>query len=217
MRWDMLLVLNSAWPVGAYDDLILATLQCVFIDASPMEVRRELEYLDDRGLVKLVREPSGRLRPRHRAPGEILELIRRMSRNNLIKFIKTGQKHLGWDDATYRAWLAKHVGKRSCTECNEEELIRLAEELRACGFKPDPETAPPGGSAPDRPSNDQWRYLYKLARKVGFTGLKDPGLATLCRKVAKVEAVRFLDKQGVRSLILALQGWIESRRKKCHE
>ena len=60
MRWTILLTLNNARPVGAYEELVLATIQAVFPDATPLEIRRELEYLADRALVKLVKEPSGR-------------------------------------------------------------------------------------------------------------------------------------------------------------
>lgn len=60
MRWNILLVLNNARPVGAYEELVLATMQGMFPDASALEVRRELDYLADRDLVDLRKEPSGR-------------------------------------------------------------------------------------------------------------------------------------------------------------
>jgi hypothetical protein len=60
MRWNILLVLNNARPVGAYEELVLATMQGMFPDASALEVRRELDYLGDRDLVALRKEPSGR-------------------------------------------------------------------------------------------------------------------------------------------------------------
>lgn len=60
MRWNILLVLNNARPIGAYEELVLATMQGMFSDASALEVRRELDYLADRELVKLRKEPSGR-------------------------------------------------------------------------------------------------------------------------------------------------------------
>lgn len=60
MRWNILLVLNNARPVGAYEELVLATMQGMFPDASALEVRRELDYLGDRELVDVRKEPSGR-------------------------------------------------------------------------------------------------------------------------------------------------------------
>lgn len=60
MRWDIILTLYNARPVGAYEELILATVQGMFPDASALEVRREMDYLADRGLLDLRKEPSGR-------------------------------------------------------------------------------------------------------------------------------------------------------------
>lgn len=60
MRWLILLTLNNARPIGAYEELVLATVQAMYPDATALEVRRELDYLFDRKLVDLRKEPSGR-------------------------------------------------------------------------------------------------------------------------------------------------------------
>ena len=60
MRWNILLILNNARPVGAYEELVLATLQSIYPDATALELRRELDYLADCQLVTLNKEPSGR-------------------------------------------------------------------------------------------------------------------------------------------------------------
>lgn len=60
MRWNILLILNNARPVGAYEELVLATMQSIYPDATALELRRELDYLADRQLVTLNKEPSGR-------------------------------------------------------------------------------------------------------------------------------------------------------------
>lgn len=60
MRWHIMLVLNHARPVGAYEELVLSTVQGIYPDATALEVRRELDYLDDRKLTKVIKEPSGR-------------------------------------------------------------------------------------------------------------------------------------------------------------
>lgn len=60
MRWIVLLTLSNASPIGAYEELVLSTLQAMFPDATALEVRRTLDYLADRELVKLTKEPSGR-------------------------------------------------------------------------------------------------------------------------------------------------------------
>lgn len=60
MRWNILLILNNARPVGAYEELVLATAQGIYPDATALELRRELDYLADRELVDLNKEPGGR-------------------------------------------------------------------------------------------------------------------------------------------------------------
>ncbi|MGN7832649.1 hypothetical protein ACTJI2_13665 [Pseudoxanthomonas sp. 22568] len=59
LRWLLLLTLNNARPYGAAEVLLLATAQAVYPDASPLEVRRELDYLDSRKLVELRKPPTG--------------------------------------------------------------------------------------------------------------------------------------------------------------
>lgn len=60
MRWMIILTLYNAKPVGAYEELVLVTLQAMYPDATALEVRRALDYLSDRGLIDLTKEPAGR-------------------------------------------------------------------------------------------------------------------------------------------------------------
>lgn len=60
IRWQILLTLNNARPVGAWEELVLSVIQATYTDATPLELRRELDYLADRKLVDLRKEPSGR-------------------------------------------------------------------------------------------------------------------------------------------------------------
>ena len=60
LRWLILLTLNNARPIGAYEELVLSTIQAIYPDATALELRRELDYLADRSLVELKKEPSGR-------------------------------------------------------------------------------------------------------------------------------------------------------------
>jgi hypothetical protein len=60
IRWYILLTLNNARPEGAYEEVVLTTIQGIYPDATPQELRRELDYLGDRKLVEVKREPSGR-------------------------------------------------------------------------------------------------------------------------------------------------------------
>lgn len=59
MRWNIILTLNNARPIGAAEELVLSVVQAISPDATAQEVRRELDYLEERALVKIHREPNG--------------------------------------------------------------------------------------------------------------------------------------------------------------
>ncbi|MBP6543215.1 MAG: hypothetical protein KA265_11535 [Piscinibacter sp.] len=60
IRWHILLTLYNASPVGAWEEMVLSVVQAVFPDATPIELRRQLDYLSDRELVALRKDPAGR-------------------------------------------------------------------------------------------------------------------------------------------------------------
>lgn len=59
VRWMLLLALNNARPMGAAEAILHAVVMGVYPDATPLEVRRELDYLEARALVEIERSPSG--------------------------------------------------------------------------------------------------------------------------------------------------------------
>lgn len=59
LRWLILLTLNNARPLGCAEGPILSVAQTQYPDASPLEMRRELDYLHDRELVSVEKQPSG--------------------------------------------------------------------------------------------------------------------------------------------------------------
>jgi hypothetical protein len=60
IRWQILLTLNNASPIGAWEEVILSVIQATYPDATPLELRRQLDYLSDRELVRLEKLPIGR-------------------------------------------------------------------------------------------------------------------------------------------------------------
>lgn len=60
MRWNIILTLYHARPIGAYSELVLATIQALFADASHKEVVNEMDYLNTRELINLKKQPDGR-------------------------------------------------------------------------------------------------------------------------------------------------------------
>ena len=60
LRWLIILTLNNARPIGAFEGPILSVAQAEYPDATPLELRRELDYLDDREVLRLDKQPSGK-------------------------------------------------------------------------------------------------------------------------------------------------------------
>ncbi len=60
IRWHIILALYNAHPYGAYEELVLSVVRAIYQDATELEVRREMDYLSDRALLDLTKEPSGR-------------------------------------------------------------------------------------------------------------------------------------------------------------
>lgn len=60
LRWLILLTLNNARPIGAFEGPVLSVAQSEYPDATPLELRREMDYLADRELVKVDKQPSGK-------------------------------------------------------------------------------------------------------------------------------------------------------------
>jgi hypothetical protein len=59
VRWILLLALNHARPQSAAEALLLGVVHGVYPDASPLEIRREMDYLENRRLITIDRQPSG--------------------------------------------------------------------------------------------------------------------------------------------------------------
>jgi hypothetical protein len=62
LRWLALLTLNNARPTGIYEAVILNVAQSEYPDATALELRRELDYLEERALIRVVKEPGGKWR-----------------------------------------------------------------------------------------------------------------------------------------------------------
>lgn len=60
IRWHLLVVANIARPHGIYTEAVLPIIHAVYPDATEREVRRELDYLEERELVKVKRDPTDR-------------------------------------------------------------------------------------------------------------------------------------------------------------
>lgn len=59
MRWNLINTMDKARPHTSNEQFLLDVMRAIYPDATALEVRRELDYLADRDLVKLNKTPSG--------------------------------------------------------------------------------------------------------------------------------------------------------------
>ncbi|MDR1276173.1 MAG: hypothetical protein LBL72_07315 [Candidatus Accumulibacter sp.] len=53
LRWLILLALNSAQPIGTSEQVVLSAILPMLPDLTQLELRRNLDYLEERGLITL--------------------------------------------------------------------------------------------------------------------------------------------------------------------
>lgn len=59
MRWQILNILNKARPYTTAENFIVDVLRALYPDVTPHETRREMEYLADRKLIEINKQPHG--------------------------------------------------------------------------------------------------------------------------------------------------------------
>lgn len=60
IRWHLLSAINLSRPRGIYTDPLLSIVQGVYPDATHQEVRVNLDYLEEREMVKIEKDPMDR-------------------------------------------------------------------------------------------------------------------------------------------------------------
>ena len=110
----------------------------------------------------------------------------------------------------YRAWLEKLTGKSSCKDLTDKQLYDLVNQLSQLGYLERKTT----GSAPDRPTQVQWRKMEALARQVGLGNTETVQFATFVKRVTKLENPRFLTRKTISDVIVGLEKWLEYKKEK---
>lgn len=59
IRWILLRALDNARPEGTNETVLLITIQALYIDATQLEIRRELSYLCDLRIVRIENQHTG--------------------------------------------------------------------------------------------------------------------------------------------------------------
>ena len=60
MRWHLLAAVNLSLPAGIYTECLLPIIRSAYPDATHQEVRRHLDYLEARSMVKIAKDPVDR-------------------------------------------------------------------------------------------------------------------------------------------------------------
>lgn len=59
MRWHLINTLNKARPYTSSEVFLLDVMRGIYPNVTALELRQQLEYLQDRKLIDLVKQPSG--------------------------------------------------------------------------------------------------------------------------------------------------------------
>lgn len=133
-------------------------------------------------------------------------------RHKLMAMVHIAAQHLGIEhgSAEYRAWLEKLAGKSSCKELTDKQLNDLVNQLKQQVCLERKTT----GSAPNRPTQIQWRKMEILARRLGFGNAMTPQFTAFVKRVTKLESPRFLTRKTISNVIIGLEKWLEYKKKR---
>lgn len=122
-------------------------------------------------------------------------------------------KQLGLEGESYRTYLLCITGKRSCRECDEQELQRVIAALQQLISGGDPDQVQarlpttrrlPAGAIP---TLRQWETLVGLAASMGWSGLEDPRLLAFAQRTAHVNSIHELSRTQISACITGLLNW----------
>ena len=133
------------------------------------------------------------------------EVLRCEMLDRAAEYVVSGGSSCSMDTATregVHAVLGALVGDMARDATNEIHVsARTVENLRWSELM-------------DRPTRAQWIKLRVLCEQRGWAdGIDDPAFAGFVRRIAKVDNPLFLNKNGVRAVILGLERWIEHDRR----
>ncbi|MEM1153655.1 MAG: regulatory protein GemA [Pseudomonadota bacterium] len=133
-------------------------------------------------------------------PGRGGQEVPKAERSRLIKVIHTAQRELKLGEADYRATLEGVTGKRSCSDMDAAELMKVVERMRELGFKPkggktrkgklSPKTR---GTAASEDQRSKIRALWIECYNLGVVKNRyEQGLNKFVRRMTAVDQVDWL-------------------------
>lgn len=123
-------------------------------------------------------------------------------RKKLIQLVHMGKGKLGMDDATYRVFLHGVCGKDSAATMNEQQLGAVLKAMRKNGFAYTPRRVKPEEQG--QATLAQLEYIKGMWAACA-RNKSDAALGALVKRIAGVDALRFLTVKTAQKVILALQ------------
>jgi phage gp16-like protein len=127
-------------------------------------------------------------------------------RKKLIQLIHIGKAKMGMTDDAYRAFLAGVCGRDSAAKMTIRQMETALKAMRGNGFEQSPNRVTPEEKG--RATWDQLEYI-KGMWAVCARNKSDAALAAFLKRVAHVDALRFLNVELAKKVILALRDMTE--------
>ena len=123
-------------------------------------------------------------------------------RNKLIQLIHVGKNKLGLNEDEYRGFLFVNCGRDSSAKMTIRQLEKALKAMRSGGFEQSPDRVKPLEKG--RATLEQLEYI-KGVWAVCARNKSDEALAAFVKRIARVDALRFLDVDLAQKVILALR------------
>jgi hypothetical protein len=134
------------------------------------------------------------------------------ARNRTLGAIHAGRRALRWDVETYRMYLDQLVGKRSASECTDEELARVLDDMRVRGFERK-EGAPPAVPRERATQLSKARALWAELSAIG--ALRNPTDVAFCgyvERMTRKSRPEWCTPEQLSRVIEGLKAWVERER-----
>ena len=123
-------------------------------------------------------------------------------RKKLIQLIHIGKGKLGMNEEAYRAFLSGHCGRDSTKKMTIRQLEQALKAMRQNGFEQAQNRVQPLEKG--RATLEQLEYI-KGMWAVCARNKSDAALLAFVKRIARVDALRFLDIELAQKVILALR------------
>jgi len=123
-------------------------------------------------------------------------------RKKLIQLIHVGKSKMGMDNEAYRAFLTGICGRDSSAKMTIRQLEQTLKAMRKLGFSEYPSRVMPNEKG--LATSEQLEYIKGMWRKCA-RNKSDIALTAFVKRIAGVDALRFLNIPLAQKVILALR------------